>query len=594
MKLAGLAAIFATASAEVDWQKVGQCGVPSKRPNSNIFESIESRSAGIGGGSDFNEDLGRIVGGQEAAAHSWPWQTHLSVCGKWYGMLECNICGGSLIHPKWVVSAAHCVPSSASGTMILGAHSISYGGKQRIPVKKFNVHPSWNTPAMFDNDISILELASSATITAEVSPICLPHATTCFETRTPCVVTGWGLTDERGGFPDKLQEVAVRIMDKDQCKSYKGYENVSPQMTCAGYEGGAKDACAGDSGGPLVCRLTGGAWVLYGVVSWGYGCARPGSPGVYANVPILLDFVRSITNLKEDPNLAMANCAAYNDDQDAEWKENNKNVWATLTPPWLTATPANVVVTEAAAACNYEKTSGGESVFTSGKGTITSENYPRSYPNDADCSYQLTNSDPTLYIRVTVKRAQMDCADRVIVTPKSGRVYKLCRVRRPLSFSDPSSIDIAFTSNHQRGGAGFTLDYEFKSAFMMCAGPDSLSLTRKSKRIRSENYPRLYSQSSQCRWHATSSDGKPINFYIRLFRTERNSNCNSQNDNMVIFDAPDCNSETLKTAPIWGTLCGYKSRSRFNTQLRSACFAFIADGDKIRNRGFELHLYTRN
>ena len=81
---------------------------------------------------------------------------------------------------------------------------------------------------------------------------CFP--TTCFEKTTPCVVTGWGLTDERGGFPDKLQEVAVRLMEKSKCKTYKGYENVSPRMICAGYEGGKKDACAGDSGGPLVCR----------------------------------------------------------------------------------------------------------------------------------------------------------------------------------------------------------------------------------------------------------------------------------------------------------------------------------------------------
>ena len=233
-----------------------------------------------------HNELGRVVGGQEAAAHSWPWQAHLSVCGKWYGMLECNICGGSLIHPHWIISAAHCVPSSASGTIILGAHAISYGGKQRIPVVKFIVHPSWNAPAMFDHDIAILELASDCAISAEVSPICLPHATTCFETTTPCVVTGWGLTDERGGFPDKLQEVAVRLMEKSKCKTYRGYENVSPRMVCAGYEGGAKDACAGDSGGPLVCRISGGAWVLYGVVSWGYGCARPGSPGVYAKVNV--------------------------------------------------------------------------------------------------------------------------------------------------------------------------------------------------------------------------------------------------------------------------------------------------------------------
>ena len=99
----------------------------------------------------------RIVGGQEANPHSWPWQAHLSVCGKWYGMLECNICGGAVIHPDYVVTAAHCMPDSASGTVILGAHSLSTGGTQRIPVLKFIQHPSWNRPANFDHDVALLQ-----------------------------------------------------------------------------------------------------------------------------------------------------------------------------------------------------------------------------------------------------------------------------------------------------------------------------------------------------------------------------------------------------------------------------------------------------
>ena len=99
----------------------------------------------------------RIVGGQEANPHSWPWQAHLSVCGKWYGMLECNICGGAIIHPEYVVTAAHCMPESASGTVILGAHSLSTGGTQRIPVMEFIQHPSWNSPANFDNDAALLQ-----------------------------------------------------------------------------------------------------------------------------------------------------------------------------------------------------------------------------------------------------------------------------------------------------------------------------------------------------------------------------------------------------------------------------------------------------
>jgi len=593
MKLATLPLLAAAANAvDINWQKVGQCGVPSKRPNSNLFEGIDARSASANG-NQINTDLTRVVGGQEAAPNSWPWQAHLSVCGKWYGMLECNICGGSLIHPHWIVSAAHCVPSSASGTIILGAHAISYGGKQRVPVIKFIVHPSWNAPAMFDHDIAILELAQNAVISAEVSPICLPHPTTCFEKTTPCVVTGWGLTDERGGFPDKLQEVAVRLMEKSKCKTFKGYENVSPRMVCAGYEGGKKDACAGDSGGPLVCRINGGAWVLYGVVSWGYGCARAGSPGVYAKVNVLLDFIKGITGVGPDDNLAMDKCDLQDDDYDREWKNNNDNIFATLTPAWLANQPkTEATTTVASALCNYAK-SGGEPVITDGEGRITSENYPRAYPNDQVCEYSLQNSNTEKYIEVTVKRVDMHCNDRLKVNPKGSRSFSLCRVRRPLKFTDPTQIDISFTSDPIQTKKGWELSYSFKSAFFMCNGADKLVVDNRGVKIQTENYPRLYSASSQCRWHITGKTGKSVSFYLRLFRTERSSKCDRNNDNLVIFDAPDCNTETLQTAPIWGSLCGYKRRGHYFTNLKSACLAFIADGDSKRNRGFQLQVYEK-
>ena len=88
---------------------------------------------------------------------------------------------------------------------------------------------------------------------------------------------------EYGGFPDELQEVAVKLIDRERCRQYSGYEKLTDRMQCAGYESGKKDACSGDSGGPLVCKAGGknsnGPWVLYGIVSWGYGCARPGNPG---------------------------------------------------------------------------------------------------------------------------------------------------------------------------------------------------------------------------------------------------------------------------------------------------------------------------
>jgi len=91
-----------------------------------------------------------------------------------------------------------------------------------------------------------------------------------------------------------LQEVAVKIISPDVCKRIDFYGDRFNQqsMLCAGYEEGGKDACQGDSGGPLQCVTPSGRWKLAGVVSIGRGCARPRSPGVYANIARLLGWIQ--------------------------------------------------------------------------------------------------------------------------------------------------------------------------------------------------------------------------------------------------------------------------------------------------------------
>ena len=661
---------------EINYQKIPNCGHPRKKASVNIFEKLEGdewrsrrkrrspeeNSSFYLGNSAYSDDYGesyyyndedeqyyddaneeydydnndddqsgdkktwdgsattRIVGGQTAQANSWPWQAHLSVCGKWYGILECNICGGSLINPKWIVSAAHCVPEDASGTIILGAHQISKGGTQRIPVKQFIVHDHWNDPKMFDNDLSLLELMEDAKITDEVSPICLSHPGTCFDEKTPCVVTGWGLTDERGGFPDDLQEVAVRLISPEVCKTYQGYDpTITENMLCAGFKDGSMDACAGDSGGPMVCSLPEGGWVLYGVVSWGYGCARPNSPGVYTRMTNMVEFINKITGLVPDPDLDFkGNCGSYDDNFEVNWKQdyqklnNNTHIWGRPVSDieWQNTkhqdnNQQQNQQTVESDTCNYSKTGtygtnnynnvdhdNGESF------TIHTENYPQNYPNSQDCTWTITNSDKEKFISVTIaKGMKNECRDRLLVNSDSTKQYNLCKTKKSLVVLDPTRITLQWVSNgYNNKGKGFHATIQYRSLTFMCDGSDTIILrsagagrSASPTLLKSENYPKVYSSYSQCRWHITAEYGHTIGFFLKEFRTEKaGGRCSAQHDNFLVFEADDCQTETLKTAPVWGSICGIKpkNRLRYNTGLSNICVTFLADGDNRRGKGF--------
>ncbi|PSN46395.1 hypothetical protein C0J52_15912 [Blattella germanica] len=83
-----------------------------------------------------------------------------------------------------------------------------------------------------------------------------------------------------------LKEVDVPIIGTVTCQHYYESDTVVETNICAGYDIGEKDACGGDSGGPLICN-----GILMGLVSWGYRCAFPESPGVYTRVKSYLQWI---------------------------------------------------------------------------------------------------------------------------------------------------------------------------------------------------------------------------------------------------------------------------------------------------------------
>ncbi|SED76227.1 Trypsin [Streptomyces misionensis] len=230
-----------------------------------------------------------VVGGFPIDVSQAPWTVALSSRDRFGGARAGQFCGGVAIARTTVLTAAHCMAEDVLGgppdhvrdlKVIAGRTDLLSDEGQEIAVREVRVNPGFDG-ATNSGDFAVVTLAEPLPQSAVIGMAGPGDA--AYAPGTKALVTGWGDLTGGGAYAHRLHAANVHVLADDRCsRAYPGGpEGVyrASSMLCAGEAAGGPDACQGDSGGPLVADGR-----LIGLVSWGSGCGRPGSPGVYTRV----------------------------------------------------------------------------------------------------------------------------------------------------------------------------------------------------------------------------------------------------------------------------------------------------------------------
>ncbi|GFH38445.1 S1 family serine peptidase [Streptomyces pacificus] len=238
-----------------------------------------------------------IIGGAAVRSSEIPWVVALSSRDRFGGIRAGQFCGGAVVAPTQVLTAAHCLSREVLGKpvgevrdlrVIAGREDLSKSDGHEIPVREVRLAPGYD-PVTGSADLAVLTLG--AALPAHHAVATARRGDEAYRPGTPATVYGWGDTTGFGTYSGTLHAAPVQVQPDSVCAraypgSVLGGRYLPATMMCAGDARGGHDACQGDSGGPLVARGR-----LIGIVSWGSGCGRADAPGVYTRVGEVLPTV---------------------------------------------------------------------------------------------------------------------------------------------------------------------------------------------------------------------------------------------------------------------------------------------------------------